>query len=419
MRATLAFALLAAGCSFTPDVSSHRPKLAADCPGQKACGDRCVDQDDPIAGCGPVSCLPCPDAPANAVPICGPGATCAFACLPGFADCDGDPSNGCEKDVTADDASCGACGHACAGCAGGLCPVATVATTGTSPRGIAVQDALAWGEEASGSLLTIDLAGKPLQSWNGFGSVGWVRPVGTSFAVAGTETVLGGGVNGAVWICTVGQAQGVKSLSSTQPEIVGLAANEFYVAQIVDSQTVGFRALYSPYFLGTVPFAEPIHSVVQGASGWFAGADSGLLQFIVQGRVDPVVPFAGLARAPHPDRLAAAGGPLSADPALTKPVDFVFADLSDGSVWHGRTSGTPTELPYRLVHGDGPRTQMDVAADAKGLVWSDLDRGEIWAAPAGGQPYLLARGRPWAIALTADKVWWTDVEAQQIRTVPR
>ncbi|HET9553874.1 MAG TPA: hypothetical protein VFP50_12965, partial [Anaeromyxobacteraceae bacterium] len=357
MRATLAFALLAAGCSFTPDVSSHRPKLAADCPGQKACGDRCVDQDDPVAGCGPVSCLPCPGAPANAVPICGAGATCGFACLPGFADCDGDPSSGCEKDVTADDASCGACGHACAGCAGGLCPVATVATTGTSPRGIAVQDALAWGEEASGSLFTSSLTGQPLQSWNGFGSVSWVRTAGKSFAVAGTETLLGGGVNGTVWICTSGQTAGAKSLTSTQPEIVGLDANEFYVAHIADPQTVGYRAIVSPYFQDTVPFTEPIHSVVRGAGGWFAGADTGLRRFTIQGIVEPVVPFAGLARAPHPDRLAAAGGPLSADPALTKPVDFVFADLSDGSVWHGRTSGTPTELPYRLVHGDGPRTQ--------------------------------------------------------------
>lgn len=38
---------------------------------------------------------------------------CAINCEPGFANCDGDLSNGCEKSVLNDVNNCGACGHVC------------------------------------------------------------------------------------------------------------------------------------------------------------------------------------------------------------------------------------------------------------------------------------------------------------------
>jgi hypothetical protein len=47
-------------------------------------------------------------------------------CPSARGDCDGDPSNGCETDLSADALNCRACGHACAGdgkavCIGGRC----------------------------------------------------------------------------------------------------------------------------------------------------------------------------------------------------------------------------------------------------------------------------------------------------------
>jgi hypothetical protein len=102
------------------------------------------------------------------------------------------------------------------------------------------------------------------------------------------------------------------------------------------------------------------------------------------------------------------------------PVDVYFADLTDGSIWMGRTTGHPNiEPPWRVVRGAGPRTQMDLAADEKGVVWSDYDKGEIWALPPSGQPYRLATGRPRAIVLTATRVYWADVDARAIRWVAR
>ena len=47
-----------------------------------------------------------------------------LVCPTGRGDCDGDPSNGCETDLTADTSNCRACGHACSskeGVTGAMC----------------------------------------------------------------------------------------------------------------------------------------------------------------------------------------------------------------------------------------------------------------------------------------------------------
>ncbi len=78
-------------------------------------------------GCG-MACAP----RANATASCAAG-RCDYACSTGFADCDGDPSNGCEVDTRASASHCGACGRACslpnatAACVMGACAVSACA----------------------------------------------------------------------------------------------------------------------------------------------------------------------------------------------------------------------------------------------------------------------------------------------------
>ena len=67
--------------------------------------------------------------PANAAGACVMGACRVASCAAGFADCDGNPGNGCEVDTRSSAASCGACGrlcalpHATATCEAGACAI--------------------------------------------------------------------------------------------------------------------------------------------------------------------------------------------------------------------------------------------------------------------------------------------------------
>ncbi len=78
-------------------------------PGQAFCVNGCIDVSSDVSNCG--SCLrQCPRGP-NAAAACS-GGNCTFQCAPGFADCDFNPMNGCEANLS-DPATCGSCGNAC------------------------------------------------------------------------------------------------------------------------------------------------------------------------------------------------------------------------------------------------------------------------------------------------------------------
>jgi hypothetical protein len=93
--------------------------------GTKPCGDICVSITDPYFGCGGPTCERC--APAHGTAACIGGQCGVEECAPGFADCNGMPSDGCEVDLVAP-SSCGACGVTCvaapnssASCVAGAC----------------------------------------------------------------------------------------------------------------------------------------------------------------------------------------------------------------------------------------------------------------------------------------------------------
>ncbi len=82
----------------------------ADCDGNPATGCE-ADTRASVShcgGCGRVCTSPRP----GTVATCGAG-VCASSCAPNFADCDADPSNGCEINVNVSPMNCGACGTRC------------------------------------------------------------------------------------------------------------------------------------------------------------------------------------------------------------------------------------------------------------------------------------------------------------------
>lgn len=84
--------------------------------------------DAAATACSPATCPARPHATAG----CDSGGACVLAgCEAGFADCNHDPSDGCDTDVRTDTSNCGACGNACpippnatATCAAGACGLA-------------------------------------------------------------------------------------------------------------------------------------------------------------------------------------------------------------------------------------------------------------------------------------------------------
>ena len=88
-------------------------------PGKKACEEfrSCVDNGDKYFGCGnPGSCAACNATNASEAHCEGKAGTivCVPTCNAGYADCDNDPLNGCEVNLSLA-TSCGSCGKSCIG----------------------------------------------------------------------------------------------------------------------------------------------------------------------------------------------------------------------------------------------------------------------------------------------------------------
>jgi hypothetical protein len=100
------------------DGSAYVCSAVAGTPQQEMCNG--IDDDcDGVVDNGAI----CPPVP-NATSVCA-GGRCQYACNQGFADCDGNPANGCEQMVSSDPLNCGGCGVVCPGatptCLNGVC----------------------------------------------------------------------------------------------------------------------------------------------------------------------------------------------------------------------------------------------------------------------------------------------------------
>ncbi len=86
-------------------------RCVSECPSDAPtlCGASCVDTASSLAHCGGCD-RPCEVA--HGTPACSGGSCRLERCDEGWGDCDGDPANGCETDLTAA-SDCGRCGNAC------------------------------------------------------------------------------------------------------------------------------------------------------------------------------------------------------------------------------------------------------------------------------------------------------------------
>ena len=95
--------------------------------GKVLCDFECVDLMSDVKHCGACG-APCQmgnpfglgERTANVTPTCEKG-VCLLKCDPGFDDCNGDPTDGCETNLKIDPGNCGACENACDTAAGQPC----------------------------------------------------------------------------------------------------------------------------------------------------------------------------------------------------------------------------------------------------------------------------------------------------------
>ncbi len=131
-----------------------------DCDGSAANGCETVTQNDPLncGACGDV-CLSAP----NANAVCVDSACSPYLCETGFADCNLDPSDGCEVNALGDAAHCGGCGVDClgSGCNAGACgdqPI-TLAAGQSAPMGIGVNGLDVYWSTQGGEVLKVPIDG--------------------------------------------------------------------------------------------------------------------------------------------------------------------------------------------------------------------------------------------------------------------
>ena len=122
------------------------PEGFADCDGELSNGCEATLETSPLncGACG-VAC-----ASVHQDALCSAG-TCIALCQAGFADCDGDASNGCEVDTANDPAHCGACARSCsASCAYATCDITVLASAQETPTLLALDDdAVYWSSQGS------------------------------------------------------------------------------------------------------------------------------------------------------------------------------------------------------------------------------------------------------------------------------
>lgn len=110
------------------DASSDPISCANECTATE-CGTSCVDTGTDVAHCGGCD-SPCPT-PERAASITCAASVCDFACMTGFANCDGEASTGCNINTVSDPMNCGGCTTACGGgeavwgCEASACTVAS------------------------------------------------------------------------------------------------------------------------------------------------------------------------------------------------------------------------------------------------------------------------------------------------------
>ena len=391
---------------------------------------------------------------------CGPGATCSrgacvaldlcvddtctppagpdggnmsdaapLVCPPDRADCDGDPTNGCEADL-ASSAHCGTCGHDCgaAACNAGTCAPSVFASGLDTPRGIVVAGGHVYvGLDLvtpSGSVLRCSLGGCGLPT---VVSTGHSRPY--TFATSGGSLYFGDEQRG-VFRCALPTCdapvhvcgEGPQSLAIAGEDVIVASYANFYVGRCPENTT-------SPVYFALTP-GEPMF-VAQGGDAIFigqgptSGAQSGGIDrcLLPDGCGTTLTPW------PPPIHLEAVTNQFNQPTSLA--VDDAFVYWTESATGKVMRAARTLDKPPSLI-ATGVRTRSVVVDDTH-VFWIDQGAndsdGSVHRANKDGSAHVvLARQEraPAQLALgpanePVKRIFWTTRVPQngEIRYVAR
>lgn len=414
--ALLGLAVALAAC--TVDGSALRPRSDAECKTEdgctKACGYRCVPDDDPATHCNTVGdCSPCPgdDPVHHARAVCAKSG-CAVRCEYGWADCNGAQDDGCETELFAGDPrNCGACGRTCAGCVKGACPGERLALSPapTLPRGIVNHEGALYYVDAAGGgqLRSVDRGGAVIATGLG-ADPRWAASWPDHGVLVSGDVPAASGTGRDLAVSLV-DAGGATSTVLSAPGVAGEAVDGLAVdgGIVLFTRTAGgvwaFDANYGTTLARAVPAPRGLtfnkgktyvgSTATPAEIRWLKGAigsgwTTGVARSEARGSPSRLAIF------DNPDRIW---------------IPYVFwISEDDGSV-HGTAADGTGSLSTYAERGEAA-VHADIVADGEGVYWSNWAKGEItmWR-PSDGVTFTIATSaHPRALALRGKTLYWTD-----------
>ena len=374
---------------------------------QKSCNGACVSLFDPNTGCATGVCTPC--APAtNATPSCRAGG-CNFTCNAGFADCDGNPANGCEGKTSSDVMNCGKCGDPC----------------GTANT---MNPALCMAGKCSFTCKT------------GFGHCSTTNATGCETNLDGDALNCGAcGHSCLGGECKLGKCQPFQLASTTQPS--GLAVDKTHVYFTAPSQGTIQRVQRDGKCMPVSPCPQPFAGA--GTADPASGPQTrGATAVVSDGtNVYWTADAAGLlvkrAATLPPGPMTTLGSAVSTNPG--------YLALGGGKIWWTTGFGTADPSPHlRSVNPDGTgltvtayyqspvstfKARGGVATDATTVFWASENGSVYHAAFADGvcnegsitapNCKAFSGSSPYEMAVDDTFVYWTEPNSGTIRRAPK
>ncbi len=330
-----------------------------------------------------------PDAATDAPPD-------AAVCDPPFADCNGDPSDGCETNLQQAPSHCGACFRGCLGaaCVDGQCELVTFASGQDSPLGIAVVDnTVYWTNEgSSGTVMAqntlmegpvVLAAGQAFPRWITATSneVFWTNYAGGSQGTV-MRMVLTSPTSGFPYV--VAKDQG-------GPDGIAIDPQHVYWANFASGSNVARANKNGSEFSVIAPNQDnPSGVAVDDSRVYWTSLDGSVRSRSKQGG----------------DQVLHAGGQDGPTAIAVNAGHLYWANYNGGQVMRvALPSGSP-----QMLYASGERA-FGIAVDGQHVYWTDFTRGSVQrVAKAGGDAELIAEGQknPAGIAVDDRAVYWVN-----------